>query len=72
MQLIQFKSMSCYNTELPEERSIFGVAKIITFSSHLQNYYSGLLPRDITTVTSQTASESAIISTAHALILWEM
>lgn len=72
MQLNQFKSTSCYNTELRDDRSIFGVVKIITFSSHIQNHYSGLLPRHITTVTLQAASESAIISTAHAHTLWEM
>jgi hypothetical protein len=67
MQLIKFKSTSCYNTELPEESSIFEGVKITTFSSHIQNHYSRLLPRHITTVTLQKASESAIISTANAL-----
>jgi hypothetical protein len=56
MQLIQFKPTSCYNTELPDQRSVFGVVKIITFSSCIQNHNSGLLSRQITTVTLHTAS----------------
>jgi len=45
MQLIQFKSMSSYNTELPEERSVFEVVKIITlvptFRTTIADYYQG-------------------------------
>jgi hypothetical protein len=44
MPSIKFKSSPCYNTELPEESSIFGVVKIITvptFKTTITDYYQG-------------------------------
>lgn len=61
--------MSCYTTELLEERCVFGVVKIITlvptFRTTIADYYQGTSQP----VTSQTASELSTISTAHALTL---